>query len=84
MNREEFIKFCDRRIVFLDGATGTNLMKAGLPAGVCPEAWILENKEVLYDLQKAYAEAGTDIVYAPTFTGNRKAWVMPRAHHRPG
>ncbi len=71
MNREEFLKFCDRRIVFLDGATGTNLMKAGLPAGVCPEAWILENKEVLYELQKSYAEAGTDIVYAPTFTGNR-------------
>ncbi len=71
MNREEFINFCDNRTVFLDGATGTNLMKAGLPGGVCPEAWILEHKQVLFDLQRAYVEAGSDIVYAPTFTGNR-------------
>ena len=34
MNREEFQKFCENKIVFLDGATGTNLMKAGMPAGV--------------------------------------------------
>ena len=71
MKREEFINFCNNRIVFLDGATGTNLMKAGLPGGVCPEAWILEHKEVLFDLQRAYVDAGSDIVYAPTFTGNR-------------
>ena len=57
--------------LILDGATGTNLMAAGMPVGVCPEAWILENPQVLLDLQRAYAEAGMDIVYAPTFTGNR-------------
>lgn len=57
--------------VILDGATGTNLMDAGMPIGVCPEAWILDNRQVLFDLQRAYVEAGTNIVYAPTFTGNR-------------
>ena len=71
MNRQEFLRFCENRIVFLDGATGTNLMKAGLPAGVCPEAWILEHKDVMRKLQASYAEAGSNIVYAPTFTGNR-------------
>ena len=71
MNREEFQKFCENRIIFLDGATGTNLMKAGMPAGVCPEAWILEHKDVMRKLQSSYAEAGSNIVYAPTFTGNR-------------
>ncbi len=71
MNRNEFLEFCKDRILFLDGATGTNLMKAGMPAGVCPENWILEHKDVMLGLQKAYAEAGSDIVYAPTFTGNR-------------
>ena len=71
MNRQEFLRFCENRIVFLDGATGTNLMKAGLPAGVCPEAWILEHKDVMRKLQSSYAEAGSNIVYAPTFTGNR-------------
>ncbi len=71
MNREEFISFCNNKIRFLDGATGTNLIKAGLPAGVCPEAWILEHRSALRDLQRAYVDAGSDIVYAPTFTGNR-------------
>ena len=71
MNRNEFLEFCKERIVFLDGATGSNLMKAGMPAGVCPEKWILEHREVMQRLSKAYADAGSDIVYAPTFTSNR-------------
>lgn len=57
--------------VYLDGATGTNLQKAGMPAGVCPELWIMEHPEVLATLQKSYAQAGSDIIYAPTFSGNR-------------
>ncbi len=60
-----------RGFLLLDGATGSNLMKAGMPAGVCPEQWILEHPQVLTDLQKAYVEAGSDVVYAPTFTTNR-------------
>lgn len=61
----------ESRVVVLDGATGTNLQKAGMPTGVCPEQWILEHPQTLIDLQKAYVEAGTDIVYAPTFTASR-------------
>ncbi len=71
MTREEFLKFCEDRVIFLDGATGSNLIKAGMPVGVCPEDWILNHKDVMKELQSAYAEAGSDIVYAPTFTGNR-------------
>ena len=71
MNREEFLEKFKGRVVFLDGATGTNLMKAGMPAGVCPEKWILDHKEVMLELQKSYVDAGADIIYAPTFTGNR-------------
>ena len=71
MTREEFRKLTAERIVLLDGATGTNLQTAGMPVGVCPEQWILENPQVLVDLQKRYAEAGTDILFAPTFTANR-------------
>lgn len=72
MTKQEFSQYIrDHAPVILDGATGTNLMAAGMPVGVCPEAWILENKEVLLKLQSAYVEAGMNIVYAPTFTGNR-------------
>lgn len=56
--------------ILLDGATGSNLMKAGLPRGVCTEAWLLDHPEVILDLQCAYVEAGTRILYAPTFTGS--------------
>lgn len=72
MTKTEFSTFIkEHGPIILDGATGTNLMAAGMPVGVCPEAWILENPKVLTQLQKAYVEAGSHIVFAPTFTGNR-------------
>ncbi len=52
---------------FLDGATGSNLRSAGMPKACCAETWILEHPEPLVALQRAYAEAGTQILYAPTF-----------------
>ncbi len=71
LNKEQWMKRCKEGYVLLDGATGSNLIKRGMPAGVCPEEWILENREVLLHLQKEYVAAGSDIVYAPTFTCNR-------------
>ena len=70
MTLEEFRQL-SRDIIYLDGATGTNLMKRGMPRGVCPETWILENREIMTGLQLEYFEAGTNIVLAPTFTANR-------------
>lgn len=71
MTREEFKKLSSREIVLLDGATGSNLMKAGMPRGICTEKWICENPKPLTELQKAYQQAGSQIVYAPTFSANK-------------
>lgn len=71
MIREEFITLSKDHILYLDGATGSNLVKAGMPSGVCPEQWILEHQDVMLQLQKDYVQAGTNILYAPTFTANR-------------
>lgn len=71
MTREEFITLSKDHILYLDGATGSNLVKAGMPSGVCPEQWILEHQDVMLQLQKNYVQAGTNILYAPTFTANR-------------
>ena len=71
MTKKEFKDFIKNGPVILDGATGTNLMKAGMPIGVCPEKWVMEHPDVLIKLQKDFVEAGSNIVYAPTFTGNR-------------
>lgn len=70
MTKEDFQKLT-QNVVLLDGATGSNLMAAGMPRGTCTEAWIVEHKEVFQNLQKAYAQAGSQIVYAPTFGANR-------------
>lgn len=71
MTKQEFRTLITNRPILLDGATGTMLQNAGMPIGVCPEEWILENPNVLRKLQQDYVAAGSDIVYAPTFTANR-------------
>lgn len=71
MTREDFQQFVNEKIIYLDGATGSNLVKAGMPSGVCPEQWILEHRNVMLDLQKQYVAVGSNILYAPTFTANR-------------
>ena len=71
MTRQEFAELIKNGPVILDGATGTNLQNAGMPVGVCPEQWILENPDVMVKLQEDYVAAGTNILYAPTFTANR-------------
>lgn len=70
MTREEFQGLLKGYPIYLDGATGSNLLKRGMPAGVCPEEWILEHKEVMVQLQKEFVEAGSNIIYAPTFSAN--------------
>ena len=67
LTREEFQQKIKDGIHILDGATGSNLRNAGMPKGCCSEEWILANPEPLVALQRAYAEAGSQIIYAPTF-----------------
>ena len=71
MNKIQFKQFIDSKIIMLDGATGSNLMDNGMPVGVCPEKWILDNPKHLINLQRDYIKAGSNIVLAPTFTANR-------------
>lgn len=71
MNKTEFANLCSKGLIFLDGATGSNLIKKGMPSGVCPEKWIIENPDALIGLQEEYFKAGSNIVLAPTFTANR-------------
>jgi len=71
LERETFTKLINKGFVILDGATGTELQKRGMPAGESPEKWIMENPEPLIDLQNEYFEAGSDAVLAPTSGSNR-------------
>ena len=54
----------------MDGATGTTLMKLGMPKGVCAEKWALEHPEAVREMQEGYVEAGSDVLCSPTFGAN--------------
>ena len=72
MTNEAFQALLARGPVLLDGATGSNLMRAGMPRGICTEVWVTEHPEPLLALQRDYIAAGSQIIYAPTFCANRR------------
>ena len=53
-----------------DGATGTRLLAAGMPAGSCTERWALEHPETLLEIQRSYVDAGSRVLLTPTFGAN--------------
>ena len=65
---KSFEMLMKRSPILLDGAMGTNLIAAGMPMVCCAEAWMLAHADVVMDIQRRYAEAGSQIIYAPTFT----------------
>lgn len=67
LSREAFQEKVKTGLCLLDGATGSNLRAVGMPKGCCTEQWVLEHPEPLVALQRGYAQAGSQIVYAPTF-----------------
>jgi len=67
LTKEQLHKKFASGIRFLDGATGSNLRKLGMPKEACTEEWVLAHPETLMALQRSYAEAGSQILYAPTF-----------------
>jgi 5-methyltetrahydrofolate--homocysteine methyltransferase len=59
------------RVIVADGAMGTMLQAAGLPTGMSPESWLLENPDPVCDVHRAYVEAGADMILTCTFGGTR-------------
>ncbi len=81
LTRENLSAFF-QKTVLLDGATGSNLQKAGMPRGCCTEEWILANPEALISLQRRYAAAGSNILYAPTFQAQPIALERVNLHRQ--
>ena len=82
LTREEFQEKVAHGLRILDGATGSNLMKAGMPRGCCTEEWVLAHPEAIIELQRGYAEAGAQIVYAPTFQAQPIALERVNLHRQ--
>jgi len=58
-------------VIVADGAMGTMLQAAGLPVGMSPEGWLLENADAVRGVHRAYVEAGADMILTCTFGGTR-------------
>ncbi|HYA13536.1 MAG TPA: homocysteine S-methyltransferase family protein [Syntrophales bacterium] len=69
--KRKIINLLNKRVVILDGATGTELQRRLMPAGVCPEVWCLKNPQTIQRVHAAYQNAGSDIIYTGTFGANR-------------
>ena len=59
------------RVIVADGAMGTMLQAAGLPAGTSPEGWLLENPDAVRQVHETYVEAGAELILTCTFGGTR-------------
>ncbi|UCG92596.1 MAG: homocysteine S-methyltransferase family protein [candidate division WOR-3 bacterium] len=59
-----------RRVMFLDGALGHNLLDKGLTPGESPSILNLKNPEAVYNLHRAYVDAGSDVILTNTFAAN--------------
>ena len=66
LSKSEFQERITAGMRFMDGATGSVLRTLGMPRGCPTDQWVLEHPEVLQNLQRQYAEAGTQIIFAPT------------------
>ena len=62
LTKTEFQNLLTCSPLLLDGATGSNLQKMGMPRGCCTEEWILNHPEAILDLQRRYAAAGSQII----------------------
>lgn len=82
LTREQFHEKIHAGVRLLDGATGSNLMTVGMPRGCCTEEWILNHPEPLVRLQRAFAEAGSQILYAPTFQAQPIALERVNLHRQ--
>lgn len=68
---KEFWELLKARVILLDGAMGTELLRAGLERGVCPELWNLDRPEIVREIHRRYFAAGSDAVLTNSFGGNR-------------
>ncbi|MBE6972625.1 MAG: homocysteine methyltransferase [Ruminococcaceae bacterium] len=60
------------RPVLLDGGMGTMLQGKGLKPGEFPELAALEHPDWLFDIHRAYVDAGSQIINTNTFGANRE------------
>lgn len=72
----------ERDYLIVDGATGTNLMARGLPAGRPPDLWNVDGQEHVAWLHESMIAAGADIILTNTFGSNPCRLKLDKAEDR--
>lgn len=70
MKREKFINLLSNRVLFLDGAYGTEFVKRGFKEDIF-ELLNIKNPQAVKDLQTLYINCNVDILLTNTFSANR-------------
>ena len=84
MTKKQFSDWAARDLIFMDGATGSNLMAAGMPQNASSELWMLDHPQPVQKLQSDYVKAGSQIIYACTFSANRQSLKKHGLENRTG
>jgi 5-methyltetrahydrofolate--homocysteine methyltransferase len=74
-------KLSEPGILLMDGATGTQLQGLGLPPGMAPELWNIQNPKAIKCHYHAYIEAGSDAILTNSFGGTRPRLDMEQSGH---
>lgn len=71
MKKTKFQSLLKKKILIIDGATGTELQKYNVPKDVCPDYLNITHPDIVYKINKSYVDAGADIIETNTFGANR-------------
>ncbi len=58
------------KIIILDGAMGTELVKRNAPMGKIPEELNITHPEIVKEIHTSYLESGSNLIYTNTFGAN--------------
>jgi len=70
------------RLRITDGAWGTELERRGLPSGMAPDLWNVENPQAVEAVARGYVQAGSEVMLTNTFGTNRYALERQGASDR--
>ncbi|TES94167.1 MAG: 5-methyltetrahydrofolate--homocysteine methyltransferase, partial [Candidatus Cloacimonadota bacterium] len=69
IKRDELKNILSKKVLFLDGAVGTELIKGGF-SEFSQEIFLLRNQKAILEIQKEYVKAGCDILLTATLGAN--------------